>query len=1241
MFDKKNFGLFALTFFFIFVGILLLSSSAVASGCSVSVSGISQHPSDDSWPYWAEGNVSSSIGFSAPDNVTFYHFTSALYFWSDSVSPQWVYVGGCSPLDFGDFSGNLPQSPFDWHIGYLNEGEYKLEIGLYCHYLDNTTSLNCSDDTETFFSVSDGSSSEPSGSLSADFVWSPQNPSIFESMVFQSTSQVLGGVITEYEWYLDGMLVSSGYDSWEWTSPTEGNHSVELVIGDSNLNSDSISFSFEVESDQWFLLDAATGKGVMDSAPWEVVERSSSFVYGDDIVSWAKLGNVSKQLSVDFVWTSPDFVTVRSMSSVIEDPASYGYGMWESFAVWDNLSVGMPLYETIFQTPGLWSVALYVDGSAQRVLDFSVDSSRTLLVSLDKSKAITGEEVVVSGSVLENSMPVSDTSITVELYRGDVVLSSFEGIGLDVSGNFNVSFVVPVVEFSSESVEPWSVRVFTVCSKPGVAVLSESISFDVLLVRFNLVDVKLVQIIETPDFSDWGGSYPYLALNRPAVVRVSLNCSSWTQGFSVPKVEVMFSYTPFVGSASIVEEFSVSVTNESTNLDIPFTLSSEGSVLLEVDVDPYHRFSDPLSMSSYVSGLHWEDEIISKQMKSLLLRFVPIDIPSVLDDPSQLSFVKKQVDFIRDVYPIPNEDIKFRCCYRYDAQVYEQSKWTLVNTLATKNLLGNYGDKRVVLVGVTPESWWDVGDQGMALGKYVTSAVIVKNNSEDVSVTGHEVGHTLGLRVWTEEYDISNYYSHLFLDGLISKDGKIINLSIRDEYIAAFPNLIKVGRRNVGVTFYCMMGNSRYSWICEQDYIKLFRALKDPPSEQCVLINGWVTTDDSVSVDRCFLLDQSCPDVSFEEGDFYLEVISSSGAVLYSDMFGAAAGKTDPFSFVIPWFVDAASIELKKDDVVLQSVVPSNNTPSVSLLSPLGGISFDEVIPVSWQGFDGDGDDLSFTVFFSHDGLNWEVINADLNDSSVDIDARYVPGGSSCRVRVLVSDGFFVDMVDSDPFVVSKKEPVCAIIDGASPLGVGYDLEDGELLDSSLQWFSDVQGFVGSGDELSMQSLQLGSHVISLKATDSDGNSVEESFELWVSEDDKNSSVETIHVFCLDVEQDGSAVYQKSVFSSDELLYSLISFSDVGIGDEVSWVFSGPNQQSQTLSVVFESSGAMFGFAPLDLATFSVSDSVGVWTVDVYLNDVFVISDSFSVVGPDSTPLGIELVFLAVGILVFYLNRKQ
>jgi len=1264
--NMRRLMIFTVFGLFILLISVFLFSIPVEAGCSISIGGINSKSPDNDWPYWADGNYSTSISYSTPNNTTLYHFTSALYSWVD-VDPNvtswsgitesyWLHIAGCSPMDFGEYTylASLPDNPFDWYIGYLREGEYKLEIGYYCEYLvnesGNDTLYNCSSDAENIFTVLTGSGGQ--SSLVADFTWNPENPTIFDSIVFQSNSQISDGYITEYHWFLDDAYMSNaaGYDTWDWTSPSDGTHTVKLEIVDNNGNQDSIEYTIAVSSEEWFIIDATTGKDVEQNDPWDIVNESTSFQYGENIFASAKIGNITRGLTVDFVWTDPDFKTIRSISKNIADPNAYGYSMWESYAIWDNISVGDSSYETVFSKTGDWSVAIYVDGNPERVLDFTVASNRDLSVSVDKTHVITGEQITLSGKVTDNNIIVEDTSINIQVNRKNQIIETYTDITLDEKGSFSFPYIIPVVSFSNDHIEDWSFSISTDSTNPTIVTMTETIQFKVLSIYLELVDVKLFQIIETPDFTDWGGSYPYFALNRPAAIRIILKCPYWTKDFTEPKVTVSYSRKPYVGSSTIIEEQTIQVTNESSVLDIPFTLTQSGRYFLQVKIDPYHTFSDPATMSKYIDGLKWEDEVISKKMKTLMLRFIPVDIPSILDDPSQLAFLKRQVDFIRDVYPIPRDDIDFRCCYRYNTSLYEKSKYSFLNSISTKNLLGNYGNSRMVLVGVLPQSWWEpptppslLGEEGMAL-KYITSAVLIKNNSYDVGVTAHEVGHTLGLRTWTEEYDLDNYYNQLYLTGFIHKDGNIVNLSNIKECKVAFPYMLRNMGRNVqSVSIYCMMGNSIHSWICKDDYIDLFRALKDPPNSQSVFVNGWINNDETVTVDNCYLLSETIANEPFNQGEYTIQIVSSSEDILYADNFGKTADEDDPFSFSIPWYDDAGYIQIKKESTVLRTILPSNHPPQVTIQNPTGGEYYTGKITAEWLGTDMDGDNLSYTVFYSHDSTNWEIINTETYNTSIQLDTSYLPGSSSCKIKVIVTDGFYIDIAESDIFTVDKKQPVCTILkeDNVPVSGIGYDLEDGELSLSDLEWYSNLQGYLGTGDILPEDILTIGNHMITMKATDSDGNTAEETIEVIITQQDATNTDGVTHVFCLDIGEQGLPIDQNTVFSYDGTVYSYVTFEDVESGDELKWWFYGPNQQSLSNSLIFESSGTMYGYAPLTLSDYPSDQAAGIWTTEIYLNDVLVKTDSFTVMSSSESPLGIAILFCSMFIILFWLKKKR
>ena len=103
--------------------------------------------------------------------------------------------------------------------------------------------------------------------------------------------------------------------------------------------------------------------------------------------------------------------------------------------------------------------------------------------------------------------------------------------------------------------------------------------------------------------------------------------------------------------------------------------------------------------------------------------------------------------------------------------------------------------------------------------------------------------------------------------------------------------------------------------------------------------------------------------------------------------------------------------------------------------------------------------------------------------------------------------GFFP--LDMNNIWINRQPPIIEII---SPpeihyqnncdihlIGDGYDFEDGSLPDSSLTWYSDIDGELGKGRELKIPRLNVGNHTITLVGTDSNRMEGESSVQLNLS----------------------------------------------------------------------------------------------------------------------------------------------
>jgi hypothetical protein len=271
-------------------------------------------------------------------------------------------------------------------------------------------------------------------------------------------------------------------------------------------------------------------------------------------------------------------------------------------------------------------------------------------------------------------------------------------------------------------------------------------------------------------------------------------------------------------------------------------------------------------------------------------------------------------------------------------------------------------------------------------------------------------------------------------------------------------------------------------------------------------------------------------------GDYAVELRNVDGAVLasypfvvnfhseYSPEPGAPAGTiigpqdappfpSDPtskvdVSFIVPWMDGTQSVALVHLGNLLDQRVVSNNPPQVLITSPTGAETWNEgeTHTISWQGLDLDGDSLLYNLFYSNnDGSDWILLQGDLTTSTYQVDVNSMVGGSVVRFRVVASDGINTAIDETDQAItIPNRPPVPTILTPANGLitvpgglvvlhGSAMDMEDGSLPDSGLVWSSDRQDELGVGSSVALNSLESGTQIITLTATDSYGISAQTS----------------------------------------------------------------------------------------------------------------------------------------------------
>ena len=175
---------------------------------------------------------------------------------------------------------------------------------------------------------------------------------------------------------------------------------------------------------------------------------------------------------------------------------------------------------------------------------------------------------------------------------------------------------------------------------------------------------------------------------------------------------------------------------------------------------------------------------------------------------------------------------------------------------------------------------------------------------------------------------------------------------------------------------------------------------------------------------------------------------------------------------------------------------------------------------------DADNDPLTFSLDYSTDGgATWQPLSAQIPSTTVSINLDLLPGSPNGKFRVWVSDGVNTATAETDgTFSVPNKAPQ---INSVSPVSgttyvvsqtiafeaETYDPEDGVPPDDHIQWSSDLDGALGTGALLQIDTLSVGTHTITLSVRDNQNTFTTTTFVIQiVPEEEEGDTVPDIYL---------------------------------------------------------------------------------------------------------------------------------
>jgi hypothetical protein len=647
---------------------------------------------------------------------------------------------------------------------------------------------------------------------------------------------------------------------------------------------------------------------------------------------------------------------------------------------------------------------------------------------------------------------------------------------------------------------------------------------DAFVVKLGLgTGLSISHIEVTQATQDENNSVPLIA-GKPTFVRVYVDCGAGCA--SLPNVTgVLRGYGPsgeLPGSPLSPTGFMRSITAYHESWQ-----SQRGDLRKTLNFTlPPEWLTGTITLTAEISGTGYSEMVPFRQAQTVRVIYVPIRYKGRSPDPVRIhtgSSWALQVFPTSRINYVPGTTLDWDQCLKKSVlcPLWYHNSLNLLNRLTTMYRLVN-----AYVYGWLPEGTYNGGISDPTWNGGAGKAAFGDDHpSEGRRIFAHEIGHLLGRRHTNSVSCQSNRIDPRTDWPWVSSDSLIHEWGL-DGYsfgwLVSSPSALKNPASTYDYMSYCGSLNDGNVWTSSWTYSHIFsETLRLQGAAQAIqamtaitqpyfIASGLVYTDDTAIIDPIWVITPTEVPQNPPAGTQYcLEAQDAGGTVLSGHCFdlafrdyetGEATG-VDGFNLMLPYPSGVARIVLRKGAQQLAVRPVSAHAPTVAVLSPNGGEAWAATgtYTITWTASDADGDSLAYSVLYSPNGSDWLPVAAGITQTQVAVNAAELAGGNAARVRVLASDGVHTTADESDaPFTVARKAPQAfilsperdIIIAPGTPLwlqGYAYDLEDGTLPDTALRWSSSRDGNLGTGEQVPA-SLSPGEHVITLTATDSDGN---------------------------------------------------------------------------------------------------------------------------------------------------------